>query len=162
MYLLEAGIYDCDTSLCITVFDYFFYCAGIQRQLSTTQSAYCNAPFSIAATSHLVMQFCLRNHLPYSSMAELLQLLDNILPQDNHLAKSLHCFKKECTSHKSNKKWAYCANCLKEISADSKTCLKPACKVIGSGICWYMSLQFIAHLEQICQGISILPATHLY
>ena len=130
----------------------FIILVGLQRTLSTTDAAFYNAPHSVAATWHLLMQFCLQNHLPYSAMSKLLQLMDVILPHEyNRVPKSLHCFKKEYAAVVTEK-WKFCAKCLTEIPAENKGCSEPLCELDDCGVCWYMNVPFTTHLEQICQG----------
>ena len=113
---------------------------------------YENAPLSVAASWQAIMGFSLANHLPYTAMAQLLDLLKMHVPSAHNLPKSLNSFKKHFIIDEGQPQERFCSLCFRKLKSDEKHCSQPSCRDDKADLCYFVSVPIAAHLKQIVEG----------
>ena len=111
---------------------------------------YEDAPLSVAASLQAIMGFSLGNHLSYSAMDQLLDLLKLHVPSTCGLPKSLNRLKRQFFIDEPQPLQRFCSNCFVPVK---KKCVKRSCSAIKAEVCFYVPVPIISHLKQIVAGM---------
>ena len=115
---------------------------------------YDSAPLSVAASWQAIMGFSLAHHLPYTAIAQLLNLLKMHVPSVHSLPKSLNSFKKHFVVDEAQPQERFCSLCFRKLTSEEKHCSQRSCRDNKADLCYFVSVPITAHLKQIVEGMS--------
>lgn len=124
----------------------------VDTDISYSTPLYENAPLSVAASWQAIMGFSLANHLPYTAMAQLLNLLKVHVPSMHGLPKSFNTFKKHFITDEIQPQQRFCSLCFKKIKQEEKHCSQRSCIDDKADLCYFVSVPITAHLKQVVEG----------
>ena len=124
----------------------------VETDASHSTPLYENAPLSVAASWQAIMGFSLANHLPYTAMAQLLNLLKIHVPSAHSLPKSLNSFKKHFIIDEAQPQQRFCSLCFRKLKPEEKHCSQMSCRDNKADVCYFVSVPITAHLKQIVEG----------
>ena len=107
----------------------------------------------IAASWQAIMGFSLANHLPYTAMAQLLNLLKVHVPSMHSmhgLPRSFNAFKKHFITDEIQPR--FCSLCFRKIKQEDKHCSQRSCIDEKADLCYFISVPISAHLKQVMEG----------
>ena len=125
-----------------------------ETDASHSTPLYENAPLSVAASWQAIMGFSLAHHLPYTAMAQLLNLLKLHVPSVHSLPKSLNRFKKNFAIDEAQPQERFCSHCFRKLESEEKRCSHRSCRENKADLCYFVSVPITAHLKQIVEGMS--------
>lgn len=123
----------------------------VETDISYSTPLYENAPLSVASWQ-AIMGFSLANHLPYTAMAQLLNLLKMHVPSMHCLPKSFNTFKKHFITDEIQPQQRFCSLCFKKIKQEEKHCSQRSCIDDKADLCYFVSVPITAHLKQVVEG----------
>ena len=104
-----------------------------------------NAPLSVAASWQAIMGFSLANHLPYTAMTQLLNLLKMHVP-------SMHSVPKSSFTDEIQPQQQFCSVCFRKIQQEEKHCSRRSCIDDNADLCYFVSVPITQHLKQMVEG----------
>ena len=98
----------------------------------------------------MILLFVLRHNLTYEAIADLLQLLRQILPFPNSVPTSIWKFKKNINIYRTSSPiyHYYCSNCYENLMSSSINC--PVCTDTVSSPGYFITLPIKSQLKSLC------------